>query len=194
MKAVILVGTLKKEGLSNTETLSEFLAGFFRKQQIACTVLRLTNHTILPGTYNDMGPGDEWPAILQQLLEADIIILASPIWWSHQSSEIQRVIERLDEIHDEIMAGKPSRLAGKVGGIVITGDSDGAQQVIGNISNFYNAIGLTFPPFATLSVLWAGQKKGGHTTREELLKKYEAEYTQTAETMVRQLVRFLPAK
>lgn len=194
MKAIILLGTLKKEGLSNTEALSEFLAGFFQRQHIECTIVKLVEHNILPGTYTHMGPGDDWPAILGQLLQADIIIFASPVWWGNHSSEIQRVIERLDALHDEIMAGKPSQLEGKVGGVVITGDSDGAQHIIANIGNFYNAIGIAFPPYTSLSVLWEGQKKGAQTSREELLKKYEADYTVTAETMVRQLLKYLPEK
>lgn len=192
MKAIILMGTLKKEGLSNTEVLSEFLAGVFRKYQIECSIIKLVDYHILPGTYSNMGQGDDWPDILQHLLLSDIIIFATPIWWNNQSSEIQRVIERLDELHDEILAGKKSQLEGKVGGMVITGDSDGAQHVIANISNFYNAIGLVLPPYATLSVLWEGQAKGAKTTREELLKKYEKDYAKTAETMMEQMLKFIP--
>lgn len=191
LKAIILQGTLKKEGLSNTQVLSEFLAEHLGKQEISCRIIRLVEHDILPGTCSDMGPGDAWPAILEQVLAADILVMATPIWWNNQSSEIQKVIERLDELHDEIMAGKKPRLEGKVGGIVITGDSDGAQHVIANLSNFYNAIGLALPPFATLSVLWEGQSKGAKTTREELMKKYEKDYAATAEKMVGQLKQYL---
>ena len=189
MKAVILLGTLKKEGLSNTEVLSEFLADVFKEQGVSCNIVKLVEHNILPGTYSDMGEGDEWPAILQQLLESDMIILATPIWWNNQSSEIQRVIERLDELHDEILEGKESKLSGKVGGIVITGDSDGAQHIIANISNFYNAIGILMPPFASLSVLWEKQAKGVNTSREELMEKYNKDYKATAEKMVKQLLK-----
>jgi len=194
MKAIILQGSLKKEGLSNTQVLSEFLSGFFQKQQIDSTLIKLVDYNILPGTYSNMGLKDEWPGILQQLLLADIIIFATPIWWNNQSSLIQKVIERLDELHDEVLAGKPSRLDGKMGGIVITGDSDGAQHVIANLSNFFNAIGLVLPPYATLSVLWEKQAKGEKTTREELLQKYEQDYSSTAEKMVAQLVKFIPNK
>jgi multimeric flavodoxin WrbA len=192
MKAIILLGTLKKEGLSNTEVLSEFLAGYFKKQDIDCTIVKLVDHNILAGTYSDMGDGDDWPGILKQILAADIIVFATPIWWNNQSSEIQRVIERLDEIHDEILEGKKSKLEGKVGGIVITGDSDGAQHVIANVSNFYNAVGMVLPPYASLSVLWEKQAKGQKPTREELLQKYEKYYASTAETMVKQMLRYLP--
>ncbi|MCP2043467.1 flavodoxin family protein [Pontibacter sp. HSC-36F09] len=194
MKAIILLGTLKKEGLSNTEVLSEFLAGYFKKQDIDCSIVKLVEHNILAGTYSNMGEGDDWPAILKQVLTADIIVFATPIWWNNQSSEIQRVIERLDEIHDEILAGKKSKLEGKVGGIVITGDSDGAQHIIANISNFYNAVGMVLPPYASLSVLWEKQSKDQKPSREELLKKYEEDYASTAETMVKQMVKYLQLK
>jgi len=106
-----------------------------------------------------MGDGDEWPLVLEKVLDADIIVFATPIWWGNQSSEIQRIIERLDHLHDEILEGKTSRLARKVGGIIITGDSDGAQHIIANIANFFNAVGITLPPFASLSVLSEVQKK-----------------------------------
>ena len=137
-----------------------------------------------------MGEGDEWPAILERLLRADIVIMATPIWWSNQSSLIQRVIERLDALHDKVLAGEPSPLEGKAGGIVITGDSDGAQHVIANICNFFNAIGMAVPPYATLSVLWERQAKHERPAKDELLQKYERDYARTADTMIRQLRAF----
>ena len=138
-----------------------------------------------------MGSGDQWPEILSKIIASDIIIFATPIWWGNMSSEMQRVIERLDNVHDEIMEGKKSRLENKVGGVVITGDSDGAQHIIADVANFYNAIGVIFPPYSSLSVMYDGQAKGAKTTREELLKKYEEDYTSTAEKMVSQLLKFL---
>jgi multimeric flavodoxin WrbA len=188
MKATILLGTLKKTGLSNTETLCEFLSGRMESQGVRTETVKLVEHDVLPGTYSDMGEGDAWPGILEKVLGSEIVILATPIWWSNQSSLIQRVIERLDELHDEVMAGKPSRLEGKVGGVVITGDSDGAEHVIANLCNFFNAVGLLIPPYATLSVLWEGQAKDKNPSKEELLRKYEADYAETADKMIRQLL------
>jgi multimeric flavodoxin WrbA len=191
MKATILLGTLKKTGLSNTETLCEFLSGRMEQQGIRSEIVKLVNHRVLPGTYSDVGEGDEWPGILEKVLGSEIVILATPIWWGNQSSEIQRVIERLDELHDKVLAGEPSPLEGKVAGIVITGDSDGAEHVIANLCNFFNAVGLLIPPYATLSVLWERQAKGKNPTREELLKKYESDYAGTADKMIRQLLKYV---
>ena len=92
MKAIILQGTLKKEGLSNTQVLSEFLAGILRQKDVECSIIKLVDYNILPGTYSNMGPEDDWPGLLQQLLLADIIIFATPIWWNNQSSEMQKLL------------------------------------------------------------------------------------------------------
>lgn len=190
MKAIILLATLKKEGLSNTQTLSEFFVEELKKQKVECEIVKLPEFNIPPGTYTDMGKGDDWPAIFQKVKSAQIIIFATPVWWGNHSSEMQKVIERLDEVHDEILAGKKSQLEGKVAGIIITGDSDGAEHIIGNISNFMNAIGVLLPPYVTLSVLWEGHGKTAKTTRAQLMKKYKDEYSETAETMAKQLLKY----
>ena len=190
MNALVLLATLKRTGQSNTETLCEFLAGRMERAGIACETVKLVDHSILPGTYSDMGPGDEWPAILSRIRAADILIFATPIWWSNQSSLMQRVIERLDELHDYVMDGKPSGLEGKAGGIVITGDSDGSQHITGNLCNFFNGIGLLIPPYATLTVQWDQHEKGKNPTKALLMQKYESDYASAADRMIAQLVAY----
>lgn len=46
MKALILLGTLKEKGPSNTAALSEFAVGYLKKEGIECEVLRLAAHNI----------------------------------------------------------------------------------------------------------------------------------------------------
>jgi multimeric flavodoxin WrbA len=191
MKAIILLGTLKAEGLSNTETLSDFLTQYLQKEDVTCETIKLVAYNILPGTYLDMGGDDAWPSILKRIQGADILIFATPIWWSNHSSEIQKAIERLDEINEQISDGKQSLLANKAGGIVITGDADGAQHIIGSISNFFNALGVTLPPYCTLSVLSQDHAKGSKATRDELMAKYEKNYAETATTMAKGLADFV---
>ena len=190
IRSTTLLATLKTTEQSNTEVLCDFLHERMRRRDIVCETLKLVQHRIPPGTYSNMGDGDDWPSVLVKLLVSDVIIFATPVWWGGHSSEMQRVIERLDEIHDEILEGKRSRMDGKVGGIVITGDSDGAQHIIANIANFLNAIGIFLPPYATLSVLSEKQRKGATTSREELMKFYERDYAKTADKMIDQLLMF----
>jgi multimeric flavodoxin WrbA len=80
MKATILLGTLKRSGLSNTETLCEFLSDRMEDSGIRSEIIKLVDHEILPGTYSDMGEGDGWPNILRRVLDSQIVILATPVW------------------------------------------------------------------------------------------------------------------
>jgi hypothetical protein len=103
---------------------------------------------------------------------------------------MQSAIERFDELHDYVTAGKPSGLEGTSCGIVITGDSDGAQSIIGNLCNFFNGVGLLIAPYATLSVLWDKQAKDEKPPRAALLSKYEWGDAKRAEKMIRQLLSY----
>lgn len=192
MKAIFLLGTLKPEGkdgaYSHTEVLSELLIGELSKHGVESDIVRLVEHDIKPGVESDMGPGDAWPAILKQVLAADIIIFATPIWWGIQSSLIQRVIERMDALNDELLETGKSELANKIGGIVITGAEDGAEHIIGNICNFMVWNGITMPPACSLS--WLGD--ASKDTEESLLKKFQEEKSTSgmARTMARNLAFF----
>jgi hypothetical protein len=64
----------------------------------------------------------------------------------------------------------------------------GVQSIIASLANFFNAVGLELPPFATLSVLWQAQAKNKDTPRQELLEKYEKDYASTADKMIAQFV------
>lgn len=183
MKAIILLGTLKKKGISNTETLVEFLGTYLEKQEITYEVIKLADYHILSGTYTKMDQPDDWPAVYQKILEADILLFATPIWWNSHSSELQRCIERLDEVYDKILAGEDSPLEGKIGGVIITGDSDGVEHVTGNIANFFCSLGLTMPAYSSLGVIWEGHGKGVKKTKKQLLQYYQRNYAKDAATM-----------
>lgn len=187
MKAIILLGTLKNKGLSNTETLVEFLGKYLAEQNIDFEVIRLANHTIVPGTYTHMDVKDDWPAIYNKIIEAKIILFATPIWWNSHSSELQRCIERLDEVYDIILEGKDSPLDGKIGGVIVTGDSDGVEHITGNISNFFCSVGVTVPPYTSLGVIWEGHAKNAKKTKAQILKYYKTNYDKDAQSMAESL-------
>jgi multimeric flavodoxin WrbA len=187
VKALFLVGTLKsKSEVSNTRLLSEFLAKHLKSKEVESDIVHLADYNILPGVYTTIDK-DDWPMILDRILASDIIIFATPVWWGNQSSLIQRVIERLDEIHDEFMKNGKSRMTNKVAGIVVTGDSDGVEHIIGNLANFFIALGFTVPPFGTLTVLWSGLRKHSDKSKEEILRYYEDTYSSTAEKAAQNL-------
>jgi multimeric flavodoxin WrbA len=192
LNAIFLLATLKhKRGggeFSHTEVLSELVIEQLSNYNVKSEIVRLADYNIKPGTRLNMGKGDEWPAIAQNILAADIIVFATPIWWGNQSSLMQRTIERLDELHDELRETGKSRLANKVGGIVITGEEDGEQHITGNISNFLLSIGVTLPPLCAVS--YQGEYK--RATKTSLAKKFrkEKQTATAAEMMARNLAFF----
>lgn len=187
MKALFLLGSLKREGeWSHTRVLCDLLAQKLGENGVESEVVNLVEHHIPPGLKTDMGvvdgKQDEWPAIVQKMFAADIIIFATPIWWGNMSSLMQRVIERLDELNDQIAATGKSEFLNKAGGMVITGAEDGAQHVIGNISNFMSWNGFTLPPASSLSYLGDFGK-----TPEEAMQKLKTTSSAAATTVARNL-------
>lgn len=88
------------------------------------------DHDIKPGVEKDMGDGDEWPAIRDKILAADILIFSTPTWMGHTSSVGQRVLERLDaEVSETDDQGRPI-LLGKVAIVAVVGNEDGAHHII----------------------------------------------------------------
>lgn len=191
MKAIILLATLKSKGRSNTEILVEFLSEYLTKQQIEFEVIKLANRHILPGTYTHMDVEDDWPEIYNKILAADILLFATPIWWNSHSSELQRCIERLDEVYDIILSGKESPLDGKIGGVIVTGDSDGVEHITGNVANFFCSIGVTIPPYTSLGVIWDGHAKDSKKTKAQILKYYKDTYAEDAQAMAESLKKAL---
>jgi multimeric flavodoxin WrbA len=189
LKAIFLLGTLKTVSeFSHTQVLCELLIEEFQKHNVESEIIRLVEYNIKPGIKNDMGEGDDWPGILKKVLGSDIIIFATPIWWGIQSSLIQRIIERMDELNEHLLETGESELANKIGGIVITGAEDGAEHIIGNICNFMVWNGLTMPPACSLS--WLGD--ASKDDMESLLKKLKGQKSTAymAKTMARNLVFF----
>ncbi|SHH63124.1 flavodoxin family protein [Flavobacterium defluvii] len=187
MKAIILLATLKNKGRSNTETLVDFFGEYLSEQKIDYEVIKLANQHIVPGTYTHMNEKDDWPEIYQKILDAKIILFATPIWWNNHSSELQRCIERLDEVYDIILSGKDSPLDGKIGGVIVTGDSDGVEHITANIANFFCSIGVTVPPYTSLGVIWEGHSKDSKKTKTQLQKYYKRFYHKDASAMAESL-------
>ncbi len=190
LRAVFLLGTLKpgQGEFSHTEALCELVIENLRGYNVDSEIIRLVEYEIKAGVESDMGHGDQWPEILKKVLASDIIVFATPIWWGIQSSLIQRVIERMDALNDELLETGRSELANKVGGMVITGAEDGAEHIIGNIANFIVWNGMTLPPACSVSFL------GDYTgeTKESLLRKFREQKSTAsmARTMTRNVVFF----
>ena len=146
MRAVVLNCTLKPSPkTSSTEALAKVVIAELEKGGAEVELIRLVDLNIKPGVSADEGDGDEWPKVDKKLKAADIVIFATPIWLGQMSSVSQRALERMDAWFEETDdSGRPVAF-GKVAGIVITGNEDGAHHIVATISQGLIDMGFTIP-------------------------------------------------
>jgi multimeric flavodoxin WrbA len=146
MRALILNCTLKaRPEQSNTGALLNVVAAALREDGVDVDVVRVVDHDVKPGVTNDEGDGDEWPTVLALLRNAEILVIATPTWLGQPSSIAKRVLERMDALISETDdQGRPFAY-NRVGGIVVTGNEDGAHHVIAEVAQSLIDIGYTVP-------------------------------------------------
>lgn len=87
---------------SSTDVLAgQLLAECTRQGADAVEQVRVVDFDLKPGTGTDMGGGDQWPALREKVLAADVLVLALPIWNGQPSSVASRVFERLNAMLSE---------------------------------------------------------------------------------------------
>ena len=146
MRALILNCTLKRSPApSNTEALATTLVEEFQKAKVKTEIVRVVDRNILPGVESDMGKGDEWPDLRKQILAADILVIATPTWLGQPSSITQRILERMDAMISETSKDGRPVAYNKVGGIVVTGNEDGAHHIVAVVAQALIDIGFTIP-------------------------------------------------
>jgi multimeric flavodoxin WrbA len=135
VKAAVLNCTLKRSpDKSNTELLAQVVVEALAEQQVESEIIRVVDHNVLPGVSTDEGPGDEWPAIHDRILDAEILIIATPTWVAQPSSVAKRVVERMDAMLSETDDDNRPVAFNRVAGFVVTGNEDGAHHVIAELS------------------------------------------------------------
>ena len=121
-------------------------------------LLRAADYNIKPGVTSDEGEGDDWPMIRQKIIAADIFILGSPVWLGHPSSLCQRVLERLDAFLGETDDQGHMPSYGKVAGVAVVGNEDGAHHIVAEVYQGLNDLGFSLP--ANSCTYWVGEAMG----------------------------------
>ncbi|HEV8666808.1 MAG TPA: NAD(P)H-dependent oxidoreductase [Candidatus Paceibacterota bacterium] len=165
LNVLILNASLKHAPApSSTQEVADLVVSEMQKHaNISVTSLRLADKNIPVGLGFKESEDDEWPAIVEEIKKADVILFATPIWWGGRSSLIQRIIERMDAFDEEVIAGGRSALLNKVAGIVITGSEDGAQATLAGIMEVLTFMNFTLPP--NCCTYWVGEV--GADTKQE---------------------------
>lgn len=144
---------------SSTDLLAQQVLDALSGHGVAGRLVRVVDHDVHPGVEADMGEGDEWPALRQQIVDADILVFATPTWVGNMSSVAQRVLERLDaELSFTNDRGQPL-MFGKVAVVAVVGNEDGAHSITAALFQGLNDIGFTIP--AQGGTYWNGEAMHG---------------------------------
>ena len=160
-KTLFLNCTLKRSpGVSNTDALIDKVAELLAELDVETETIRVADYKVAFGVSSNEGDGDEWPAILERVKACDILVIAMPIWFGVRSSIAQLVMERLDGTFTE---GDPTTgqypLYGKVGGVIVTGNEDGAHDCCANTLFNLTHLGCMVPP--NVDCYWVGDAGPG---------------------------------
>jgi multimeric flavodoxin WrbA len=170
LRALFVNCTLKRSPeRSHTQGLVDLSAEIMRANGVAVDELRAVDHEIAPGVWPDMTEhgwdADEWPALQERVVEADILVLATPIWLGEKSSLCTRVIERLYGNSSVLNDAGQYAYYGKVGGCLVTGNEDGVKHCAMNVLYSLQHLGYTIPPQADAG--WIGEAGPGPSYLDE---------------------------
>jgi len=98
---------------------------------------------------------DEMSRIYNGILNSDIVIFSSPIYWGNQSYLMQLIVERLTSLENANAVHGQIVIKNKIAGLMVVGHEDGYQHVVGNLMNFLTTLGMIFPPHAYAA--WVGE-------------------------------------
>ncbi|HET6433291.1 flavodoxin family protein [Dyella sp.] len=143
---------------SSTQKLLDQLMAELQKHGVTTATERALHHDIKPGVSNDEGQGDAWPAIRQRIMDADIFVIATPIWMGQPCSVSKRVMERLDAVLGDIDEQGRYPTFGKVAMVGVVGNEDGAHHVTAELYQALADVGFSLPGGS--SAYWVGEAMG----------------------------------
>jgi multimeric flavodoxin WrbA len=129
------------------------------KEGLSVDQIRFIDHEVATGVFPDMTEQgwevDEWPAITARIMDADILVIGTPIWLGQKSSQAQKLIERLYSLSGKLNDRGQYLYYGKVGGCLITGNEDGVKHCAMGILYSLQHVGYSIPPQADSG--WIGK-------------------------------------
>lgn len=186
LKAVYLNTTLKKSAeASHTEDLMRRSMAIMSENGIATELVRATDYQIAFGVYPDMTEHgwdrDDWPQIQDKVMDADILVVGTPIWLGEESSVCRLVIERLYGFSGNLNQHGQYAYYGRVGGCLVTGNEDGVKHCAMTVLYALQHLGYTIPPQADAG--WIGEAGPGPSYGDDGIG-YDNEFTQRNTTFM----------
>ena len=160
LKAVFLNCTLKKSPQeSHTRSLMDVSANIMKKEGVEVEIIRPVDYNLPVGVQPDMSEHgedcDDWPGLYDKIINADILVLGSPIWLGERSSIASKVIERLYAMSGHHNDKGQYVYYGKAGGCIITGNEDGVKHCAMGMLYALQHLGYSIPPQSDAG--WIGE-------------------------------------
>jgi multimeric flavodoxin WrbA len=156
LNALVLNCTLKPSPAeSSSELLATELIAELREHDVASDLVRVVDRKVRFGVSTDEGDGDEWPVLREAMLNAEILVLVTPIWLGQPSAVCKMVLERLDAELGETDEQGRMETFGKVAALGVVGNEDGAHHVTAEVYQALSDVGFTIP--ANAVTYWVGE-------------------------------------
>jgi multimeric flavodoxin WrbA len=163
LRAIFINCSIKYDkSKSHTALLMSRAVNIMRKEGVEVEEIYMLDHDIAFGMVKDAkedGKKDDWPMIQKKIMEADILVIGSPIWLGVKSSVATLLIERMYAYSGDRNDKGQYLYYGKTGGCVITGNEDGIKHCAMDILYALQHIGYTIPPQADCG--WIGEAGPG---------------------------------
>ena len=187
LRALFVNCTLKRSPEpSHTRALMDVSMEIMRRNGVTVDDFRAVDHEIARGVYPDMtehgADRDEWPALSERVMAADILVIGSPIWLGQTSSVCQLVIERLYGNSGQLNEAGQYAYYGRTGGCIITGNEDGIKHCSMSILYSLQHLGYTIPPQADAG--WIGEAGPGPSYADEGSGGPQNDFTQRNTTFM----------
>ena len=170
MKVIGIVGSPRKGG--NTETLTRIALEEIEKEGVDTELIRLAEKDIQPcdGCRSCKQTGkcriqDDFPKIHAEMLKADGILLATPVYFGSASPQIKALIDRSGYSSPRDAAGRRP-FENKVGGPIVVARRAVQNFTYAQLMFFFMITGMIVPG----SLYWnvaIGREKGDVTKDEE---------------------------
>lgn len=148
---------------SHTEGLAAIAIAVMEANGVATEMVRAVDWDLPAGVQPDMtehgAATDEWPELYKKVMNADILVLLTPIWLGEKSSVCTRVVERLYSSSGLLNDAGQYAYYGRVGGCLVTGNEDGAKHCAMNVLYSLQHLGFAIPPQADAA--WVGEAGPG---------------------------------
>ena len=170
LRALYINCTLKRSPeLSHTQGLMDLSMAIMSANGVTVDSIRAIDHDIATGVWPDMTEhgwdADEWPALFERVMEADILVLGMPIWLGEKSSVATKVIERLYGNSHLLNDAGQYAYYGRTGGCLVTGNEDGIKHCALETLYALQHLGYTIPPQADAG--WIGEAGPGPSYLDE---------------------------